>query len=179
MRSRYKFVEEDGIYFLTSTILEWFPVFTSESYFQIIINSLKFCLENKQLKLHAYVIMDNHIHLIVSGNTLSETLKSFKMFTAKEIIQQLKTDRKTWMLNQFEYFKQKTKMNSIHQIWQEGLHPQLVNSEDIFIQKANYLHENPVRRGYVLQPENWKYSSAGYYISSEVGKIEIDDPFEE
>ena len=175
MRSRYKFVEKDGIYFLTSTILEWLPVFTSESYFQIIINSLKFCLEKKQLKLHAYVIMDNHIHLIVSGNTLSETLKSFKMFTAKEIIQQLKTDRKIWLLHQFEYFKQKTKRNSTHQIWQEGLHPQLVNSEDIFVQKANYLHENPVRRGYVLQPENWKYSSAGYYISNEVGEIEIDD----
>ncbi|MBL7149447.1 MAG: transposase [Candidatus Cloacimonetes bacterium] len=178
MRSRYKFIEEDGIYFVTSTITEWIPVFVSESYFQIIIDSLEFCREKKKMKLHAYVIMENHVHLIVSGENLSDTLKSFKMFTATEIIKQLKFAKKEWLLHQFEFYKKRTKKESIYQVWQEGLHPQLVNEEDIFIQKVEYIHENPVRRGYVIQPEYWKYSSAGYYITGEKGVMGIDDPFE-
>ena len=179
MRSRYKFLEKDGIYFVTSTILEWIPVFISESYFKIIIDSLEFCREKKKMKLHVYVIIENHVHLIVSGENLNDTLKSFKMFTAKEIILQLEKDKKDWLLRQLEFFKLRSKKNSIHQIWQEGLHPELVNSEEIFIQKAEYLHENPVRRGFVTKPENWKYSSAGYYITGEKGVIGIDDPFED
>ncbi|MBC8385248.1 MAG: transposase [Candidatus Cloacimonetes bacterium] len=179
MRSRYKFLESDGIYFVTSTILEWIPIFTSESYFEIIINSLKYCREQKKMRLHAYVILDNHLHLIVSGDKLKDTLKSFKMFTAKGILEQLEIDKKEWLLHQLEFYKLRFKIRSIHQVWQEGLHPEIVNDEELFIQKTEYIHNNPVKRGYVTHPEHWKYSSAGYYILQEKGVIEIDDPWKE
>ena len=77
MRSRYKITDQDGIYFITSTIVEWLPVFTNLPYFQIIIDSLKFCIKSKALKLYAYVILDNHFHLIVSGFQLSENHSGF------------------------------------------------------------------------------------------------------
>lgn len=80
MRSRDKITDQDGIYFITSTIVEWLPVFTSLTYFQIIINSLKFCIKNKALKLYAYVILDNHFHLIVPGLQLSKNIQDFKKF---------------------------------------------------------------------------------------------------
>ncbi len=145
MRSRYKFIDNDGLYFVTSTIIQWIPIFSSEPYFEIVINSLKFCREQKKMKLHAFVILDNHLHLIVSGDHLKETLKSFKMFTAKEILNKFKTDNSEWLLHQLEFHKLRYKTRSTHQVWQEGLHPELVNEERIFIQKAEYIHHNPVR----------------------------------
>ena len=179
MRSRYKVVEENQIYFITATVVEWIPVFTSEKYFQVLLDSLKFCQKSKALKIHAYVFIPNHIHLIVSGENLTNTIKSFKMFTSKEIIKLLEIAEKGWLINQLHFYKKKYKLNSDHQFWQEGSHSQLINSEKIFIQKAEYMHNNPVRKDYVEKPEFWKYSSANYYINHEKGSLEIDDLFED
>ncbi len=164
MRSRYKIIEEKCIYFITSIPIfigiEWIPVFTSEPYFKIIIESLRFCQKNKALKIFVYVIMDNHFHLIVSGEKLSDIISSLKKHTAKKIIEQLQSDKKLWLLNQLKYYKKKYKKYSTYQIWQEGFHPQLISSIEMLDQKIEYVHFNPVKRGFVTSPEDWKYSSA-------------------
>ena len=67
MRDRYTICEQDGVHFFTSTINKWLPVFTSKTYFDIIIESLQFCIDNKAFQLYAYVIMDNHFHIIASS----------------------------------------------------------------------------------------------------------------
>ncbi len=87
MRSRYKIINEGQLYFITSTIIQWIPVFISEKYFDIIIDSLKFCRKEKGLKIYAYVLIDNHIHLMVSGEKLELIIQSFKRHTAKEILE--------------------------------------------------------------------------------------------
>ena len=86
MRSTYKIYAQEGIYFVTSTTVEWIAIFTRKKYFEIIIQSLTFCRKNKGLRIYAFIIMDNHIHMIVSGENLSQTMKEFKSFTATEII---------------------------------------------------------------------------------------------
>ncbi|MBM4067143.1 MAG: hypothetical protein FJ266_16170, partial [Planctomycetes bacterium] len=86
MRSRYQIINDSGVYFVTSTIIEWIPVFTKKEYFDIIVQSLAYCRQNKGLKLFAYVVMDNHVHLIASANNLSQIMKDFKSYTAREII---------------------------------------------------------------------------------------------
>ena len=174
MRSRYKIIDKDGIYFTTSTIVEWLPIFTSLPYFNIIIESLKHCMENKSLKLYAYVIMDNHFHLIVSAPELSKTLQDLKKFTAHQIIDILKKDNKQWLLNQFTFYKKRYKSKSKHQVWQEGSHPELLMSPDMFVQKAEYIHYNPVKRGLVDLPEHWRFSSARNYLLDDHSIIEVD-----
>ncbi len=94
MRTRYQILENNSIYFTTSTIVEWIPVFTKKEYFEIIVNSLNYCRENKGLKLYAYVILDNHVHLIISADNLTQIIKDFKSFTAREIIKTAKADSK-------------------------------------------------------------------------------------
>lgn len=178
MKSRYKFTEPDGIYFLTCSIQGWLPIFKDHKYCEIIINSLKFCRENLDLKLHAYVIMLDHIHLLVSGNNISNTIKSFKMYTATEIISNLKKDGNLKFLEKFKENKLAYKSKSTYQIWQEDSHPELAESENVCIPKMQYIHNNPVKKGYVSEPEMWKYSSAGFYVLGERGVIDIDDPFE-
>ena len=86
-------------------------------------------------------------------------MSAMKRHTAQEIIQQLKVDKKEWLLNQFSFFKKKYKNESKHQIWQEGFHPQFMSSNEILNQKIEYIHYNPVKKGLVNKPECWKYSS--------------------
>lgn len=160
MKSRYKVVDPEGIHFVTSTIIEWIPVFISEEALNIIINSLTFCQKEKGLKIYAYVIMPEHLHLIISSINIVEIMQSFKRHTAKTIIELLANTKKEWILNQFHYFKKKNKMESEFQVWQEGFHPQLLSLFDLINQKMQYIHQNPVRKGFVNDPKYWRYSSA-------------------
>lgn len=160
MRSRYKVVNDNGSYFISSSIVKMIPIFINEKYFQILIDSFKFCQNEKGLKIYYYVIMDNHFHLITSGRNLSNIMSSIKRHTAKEIIKQLKIDQKEWLLNQLNYYKKKYKKESEYQVWQEGFHPQFISSNEMLNQKITYIHYNPVKRGFVNNPEYWKYSSA-------------------
>lgn len=159
MRSRYKAIDE-GCYFITSSIVELIPVFINEKYFTILVNALKFCQDEKGLKIFYYVLMDNHFHMINSGKNLSGIISSLKRHTAREIIKKLKKDNKGWLLDCFLKYKKSYKKDSTYQVWQEGFHPQIISSNKMLIQKVNYIHFNPVKRGLVNEPEYWKYSSA-------------------
>lgn len=175
MRTRYKILDDTGLYFITSTIVEWIPIFTSEKYFKIMADSISFCRKEKGLKVFAYVIMDNHIHLILNGKNLINIIQSLKRHTAKTILEALKTDNKEWILNQFHFYKKKNKIKSDYQVWQEGYHPQGIGTQDMLFQKIKYIHYNLVKRGLVLRPEDWRFSSANYYLNGEVGELELDE----
>ena len=175
MKSRYKISEQDSIYFITSTIVEWIPVFISREYFEIVISALKFCRTQKHLKLYAYVIVDNHIHLIVSGANLSATIQSLKRHTARQIIKLLQAQKKQSLLRQFAYFKKSYKTESAYQVWQEGFHPELIQNVPMLLQKLEYIHNNPLKRGYVERPEHWVYSSARNFILEDQSTIELDE----
>jgi hypothetical protein len=58
-------------------------------------------------------------------------------------------------------------------VWQEGYHPQMITREDVFKQKVEYIHNNPVKRGFVEEVEHWIYSSANNYLCGR-GHLEID-----
>src|SRR5690606_21861648 len=92
MRSRYKTISNSNLYFVTSTIINWIPVFISRKYYGILIDSIKYSQDNVKLKLHAYVLLDNHFHLIISGENVTEIMTSIKRYTAKRIIEELKRD---------------------------------------------------------------------------------------
>lgn len=164
MRTTYKIFDHNGIYFITSTIIEHIPIFLNEKMFNIIIDSFIFCRKEKGLKLYAFVIMDNHFHAIVTGDNLSIILRDLKRFTAKEIIKSIRNMNSPWLLNQIEYWKKKYKIDSNYQIWQEGFHPQQILNDDILKQKIEYIHFNPVKRGFVNKAEDWKYSSARNFL---------------
>ena len=158
MRSHYKINDPEGIYFTTSSIIEWIPLFISKSYFDILVESMKYCQSEKALKIYAYVILDNHFHMICQSSDLSRTMQSLKRQTSRSILKKLEHDQKDWILNLLKFYKKRHKHNSQHQLWQEGYHPKQITSDDIFRQKVEYIHHNPVKRGYVELPENWRYS---------------------
>jgi len=169
MRSSYKFSEyATEIYFLTFTIVEWITIFNYPKYCDIIVNNFQFYRKNQGLKIHYLVIMPEHIHLIASSeNNIGRIIRNYKSFSAKEIIQNLKHDKRTEILNLLNFYKKKSKSESEYQVWQEGSHPERITTTDMLNQKINYIHYNPVKAGLVTIPEQWRYSSVGYYDGNE------------
>ena len=84
-RSRYKIIDPTTPYFVTCTVLHWIPVFTRQETVEILLDSLQF-LQKEGLKLYAYVILENHLHLIVQSENLETDLARFKSFTARKLL---------------------------------------------------------------------------------------------
>jgi putative transposase len=162
----------DFPYFITMTVVGWIDVFNRREYIEILINSLKYCQKEKGLKIFAYSIMSSHIHIIAQQEEakLNEILRDFKSYTAKEIVKCISNtvyeSRKEWMLYLFRHFAKSTKQNKEFMFWQKTNHPTELSTPEIFDQKVEYIHNNPVEAGIVDQPENYIYSSA--YLFSEI-----------
>lgn len=165
MSRAYKIEEQDGLHYVTFQIVEWVDIFTRQVQRDIVIDSLKYCQQNKQLEIYAFVVMSNHLHLLLRSGIgkLSDTMREFKSFSAKQILLEIESEtesRKDWMLNIFEFAAKKHKRNEKFQVWTHENHPELIYSDKFLFQKMNYIHDNPMRAGIVENPEDYLYSSA-------------------
>jgi len=172
-RSRYKVYEPTHPHFVTCTILHWIPIFTRKDSVQIILDALKYLQKNDSLKLYAYVILENHLHLVVQSDDIEKTMKSFKQFTAKEILSLLKKENVKNILEQLQFYKKAHHKATDYQVWEEGYQPKLIQSDVMMKMKIEYIHNNPVKRGYVDEAIHWRYSSARDYQGVE-GLIYVD-----
>ena len=172
-RSRYKIYEPTHPHFVTCTILHWLPIFTRKESVQIIIDSLKFLQEKDNLKLYAYVILENHLHMVLQSNDLAKTMESFKKYTANQLLKLLKEENVKTLLEQLKFYKKAHKTDKEYQIWEEGYQPKLMQTDSIMMSKIKYIHENPVKRGYVDNAKHWRYSSAKDY-EGDSGLIKIE-----
>lgn len=173
----YKITDQDKAHFMTLSIVYWIDVFTRRRYRDIAIDSLRHCQKNKGLIIYGYVIMSNHLHLMASSETnLSDTLRDFKKFTSKKIIESLQDEpesRRKWMLNLFVYAAKQHKRNTTYQFWTHDNHPIEIYTHEFMLQKLKYIHDNPVRAGIVESPEDYLYSSARNYAELDV-PVEVE-----
>jgi putative transposase len=158
-RSRYQVIGSQP-HFMTCSTVEWMPIFSNPQLAAILLDSLRFLQDQERLTLHSYVIMENHIHLSASAENLSKQIGHFKSFTARSIVDWLQSNTpKSYWLKRLAIAKLAHKTGQRYQVWQEGSHPQVITSEDMLRQKIEYIHNNPVKRGYVDDPAHWRYSS--------------------
>jgi REP element-mobilizing transposase RayT len=96
MSSKYKVSDSTMPHFVTFTVVGWIDIFSREDYKEIVVNSLNYCIAHKELELHAWVIMTNHIHLIISSkvNNLADIERDIKKYTSKQIIQNIISNQK-------------------------------------------------------------------------------------
>lgn len=166
-------IKKNTSYFLTLTIIGWVDVFTRKNHKDAIIDSLRFCIQNKGLNVYSYCIMTNYIHLIVNCNEpfqLSDVIRDFKKFSSKKILQQIINEpesRREWMLELFSDAANKSDKHKNYQFWQVGNHAIELYNEKFTWEKINYIHNNPVNDGFVNNPEDWLYSSASNYYEEE------------
>lgn len=177
----YKIRDQYALHFLTFTVEGWIDIFSRQRYRDIVLTNLTYCRKNKGLFLGAYVIMTNHLHLIAKSEKgdLSGWIRDFKSFTTKTIIKSIQTEdesRKEWLLYMFGFFANKTNRNEFYKLWTGDNHPEEINSDAFLLTKLSYIHQNPVRAGWVLNATDYLYSSACNYAGGK-GLIEIDSLF--
>ncbi len=171
--SRYKFRNPIASYFITISVQQWVDLFSRPVYRHILLKNLRYCQNHKGLVIHAWVIMTNHLHLIVrsEGNhSLPLIMRDFKKHCSKELYAEIakhpKESRRTWLLS---LLKQEKGIR----LWQFGNHPIELFNTQVAQQKLNYLHLNPVKAEIVEHPEEYLYSSARDYVGKP-GLLEVE-----
>ncbi|RDV10359.1 transposase [Pontibacter diazotrophicus] len=176
MSTKYKVYNPEGIYFVTLTVVEWADVFTRRDYCELFSDSLSYCQLEKGLTVYAWCIMTNHAHLICSAPKLSVVLRDLKKYTSRFLIDAIKANpresRKNWLLWMFKSAAAKSVSHGEYQFWQPAGHQVELNSNELMEQRLEYLHQNPVKAGFVEEPEQWYYSSARDYAGKK-GRLEV------
>jgi REP element-mobilizing transposase RayT len=175
-RSRYNILDPDQPHFLTYTVVQWLPLFTRPALVDILFSTWRYQQHHQQLKLHGYVVLENHVHLVAQSPDLFKSVRSFKSFTARSILDYLQNHHAERILERLRFAKCAHKVDRAYQFWQEGAHAQQIFNDELMRQKLDYIHHNPVKRGYVDCAEHWRYSSARNYAGNE-GLIEIQPWF--
>ena len=174
MGDSYRIQDQFGQYYITCTVHQWVDVFTRNDYVEILIESIIHCQKHKGLQVYAWVIMSNHIHLIISSTRepLSDILRDFKKFTASKIVKAIENNpresRENWLLWLL-------KKDAQIIFWQDGYHAEEIFTQDFFDTKVSYIHLNPVRSGLVFKEEEYRYSSCCDYYGTAKSLIELSE----
>ncbi|CAN5694464.1 hypothetical protein BH10BAC2_BH10BAC2_04710 [soil metagenome] len=108
MSRKYKFNNNDQIYFVSFAGVNWIDLFVRTEYKDVVVKSLAYCIEKKDLKLYAWCIMSSNIHLIIgsAGNPLENIMRDLKRHTSKTLHLAIKNNakesRREWMLLMME-----------------------------------------------------------------------------
>lgn len=178
MSIKYKFNDQDRLYFISFSVINWIDLFIRNEYKQILLDSWKHCQLHKGLEIFGWCIMTSHVHMIIGtrGDKLENIMRDMKKYTSaclKEAIMQHNGEsRKEWMLWMMERAGKKNSQNLNFQLWRQDNHPVELTSLKMAHQKLDYIHNNPVEAGFVANPEDFIYSSARDYYGS-TGLINI------
>ena len=152
------------------------PIFRQPSFIIPIVDSLNYYRYQHRCKLVGFVIMLNHIHLILwrQGETkISEFMRDFKRFTSGRISRQAFLEEQNDWVRAFEQAGQDTS-RAESKVWQDGFWEEIIFTDEILLQKLDYIHMNPVRAGVVDEPQNYPYSSYRNYELDDDSWVEID-----
>jgi putative transposase len=152
-KNRISLDANQAAYFITPTAWNWYYLFDRHNRWQILADSLVYCQKHKGLKIFAYVFMLNHLHLIVQSPDVGGFLRDFKSYTSHQLIENIAVTEP----NVLALF---TLEDGSHRIWKEDNQPKIIETESFGLQKLAYIHNNPVMKGYVEQPEYRRWSSA-------------------
>jgi len=162
-RDRYRIYEKDLPHFITSSFISRRPLLKLAEVRRIIFDSLRFLQDEDGLAVYAYVLMPDHFHLIASAPDLPRALARFKSYTARRIVDRLRERGDEIARRELAALRLPIDGQRQYQVWIEGYHSKQNISAKMMRQKIRYIHYNPVRKGLVLSPEQWLYSSAGDY----------------
>jgi putative transposase len=178
MSRKYKFGDNSQLYFVSFAVVYWIDVFIRNEYKNLFLDSLKFCMEKKGLEVYAYCIMTSHVHLIIgsSQEKLEDIMRDLKSYTSTQLKKAIRANtqesRREWMLWMMERAGRQNSNNNNFQFWQQHNQPIALSTNEMLLQKLQYIHQNPVSAGFVEDPEDYLYSSARNY-SGRKGMLDI------
>jgi len=152
-----------GVFFITTTFVDFKPLLLNDSYYRLIINSLSFMQRRGDFTLIAYSIMPTHLHLVlqISGQkNLSDIMRDFKKYTSFRIRKRLENNGHHRMV---ESLRLPSGSRQVFKVWMDRFDDLLITNEETLRTKVEYIHQNPVRAGLVERDIDWSYSSARNY----------------
>lgn len=156
---------KDYAQFVTITCLGWKPVLANAKAKEIIVNSLKYLNKLNRIDVFAFCIMDNHLHLIwqlLKENKREDVQRDFLKYTSQRTLKHLRATNPAFVSQLYVNASDRK-----FQVWERNSLSIPLYSEYFFIQKLQYIHENPVTAGLCKFPEEYHYSSARFYDTGE------------
>jgi len=159
-------------YFLTSTVTDFTHLFHEKAPAQIVLDNLCFYIQEFAIKLHGFVIMPNHLHLLLTtgekGN-VSQLMGRLKEYSAKQIIRWCEEHNEERLLEIFYSSAKKYRQHYNYQVWQERFDGLVITATETYNIKLEYIHNNPLQEHWQLceRPEDYQFSSARHYINGE------------
>ena len=167
---------EGYIYFVTAVVYKRLPLFIKPSFIIPLLDSLNFYRYKQQYQILGYVIMPDHIHLLIQPlgtYTISDIMRDYKTFTAKRLIRQAEVENRRDLLAAFSQAGEETG-RSENKVWQDSFWDKIIYTEKFLRQKLNYMHRNPIRAGLIDDLDAYLYSSYRNYVYDKQTVIEID-----
>lgn len=166
--------KDEQCFFVTTTCHNWLKLLASDTACDIVTGSLNFLTSKYQCHILGYVIMPNHLHLILyfpNENKLSEFMRDFKKFTSVKLRQLVEANNEPNKVEQLRYEHREQKFK----VWMDRFDDVCITSADMLRVKLEYIHNNPLQAHWqlVAVPEAYTYSSAGFYESVDTGKVLI------
>jgi putative transposase len=167
--------EPNTFHYLTMVAFRRVPVFKSEKACQFFIEVLQETRKKHPFKLVGYVIMPDHVHLILNPVECDISLigKELKGKSGKKIIDWLKEKNFVTSLEKIK-LKNPQKRNHSYAVWQKKVKSIDLSSPKFIRQKLNYVHLNPIRAGLCDHPAKWKWSSYHGYLPHKQGDVPIE-----
>ena len=169
MATRVRDFTPDRIYFITYTIYKWISIFKTEKYFDLIYDWFDYMKKHYGNKIHGYVIMPNHLHLLLyiseHSPDVSKLVQNAKRFQAYGILKYLEEDNRKDILKIFSDAAEKEK-GANHKVFKDRFDSKEMVNSDLYREKLNYIHNNPCTPRWRLaeKPEDYIHSSASNYI---------------
>lgn len=172
----------EDLYFITFTCQHWLPLFQITNGYDTVYKWFDH-LETKGHYVKGYVIMPNHLHVIInfgaSEKSINTIVSNGKRFIAYEIVKRLKKQNKKKILLQLSdaVINSDKDKGKIHQVFERSFDCKEITSQYFFLQKLSYVHNNPCTGFYdlVKNPVDYENSSAKFYITGEQGVYWIKD----
>lgn len=162
------YLKHHNIYFSTISINKKVSVFVDyEDTIHFVLDSFRYLVNNKLVDIYSFVIMSDHVHLlwlIEYQHFIDDIVTKFKKFTGKRITDYLKANDPEYL----NYFLS-SRSDREYKIWKIKSKNIKITHPSIFIQKLNYIHENPTKGTYktVDLPEEYIFSSASFYLKGD------------
>jgi len=150
-------------HFVTCTVLGGTPVFSRPEPAQKVLDALRTMQESGRLTIYGYVLLEDYLHLVASAEDMAKEIGHFKSATAPEVLRLLESLEIHGMLKRLKRCQDQQKSDPASQLWQEGSPPEIIKGHEMMLAKLEFIHNNPVKRGYVADATHYRYSSARNY----------------
>ena len=158
MAHRFLISQDSPSLYITIVTKDRLPVFRSERLKELLCAAMNEARQSAGFLLFAYVIMIDHLHLLTNRpSTTSDLLRVLKSLTARRVIDYLKENNFASSLAKLQH--QELRGKHKYSLWQVEKNVLPVFSEGMFMQKVNYIHQNPVRGGLVVNASDYWWSS--------------------